>query len=142
VINEMANTVTAFAYDPQAGKLTEVQTISTLPKDFTGTSYTAEVVAHPNGKFLYGSNRGHDSLAVFRIDESTGKLTAQSHASTQGKSPRNFAVDPTGGWVLAANQGTNNVVVLRVNASTGDLESTGQSQMVGAPVCVRFVPVD
>jgi 6-phosphogluconolactonase len=142
VINELANTVTAFAFDVQSGKLSEMQVISTLPADFTGTSYTAEVVAHPSGKFLYGSNRGHDSLAVFRIDEATGKLAAQGQVSTGGKTPRNFNIDPTGQWVLAANQGTGNVVVLKVDMSTGNLSATDQSINVGAPVCVRFVAVE
>lgn len=142
VINEMANTVTAFAYDAQTGKLTEIQTISTLPSDFTGTSYTAEVVVHPSGKFVYGSNRGHDSLAVFQVDEATGTLMAKGQVLTGGKTPRNFNVDPTGQWILAANQGTNNVTVFRVDQTSGDLAPTGQSITVGAPVCVRFVAVE
>lgn len=142
VINEIANTVTAFAYDAKAGTLTETQTISTLPENFTGTSHTAEVVVHPSGKFLYGSNRGHDSLAMFQIDGVTGKLTARGQVSTGGKTPRNFNVDPTGNWVLAANQGTNNVVVLRVDPQVGGLTATEQGQPVPAPVCIRFVVLD
>jgi 6-phosphogluconolactonase len=142
VINELANTVTAFAFDGSSGTLTEIQTISTLPADFVGTSYTAEVVVHPSGKFLYGSNRGHDSLAIFRIDEATGRLTAQGQVSTGGKTPRNFNVDPTGQWVLAANQGSNSVVVFQVDQATGQLTPNGQTQTVGAPVCIRFVPVE
>jgi 6-phosphogluconolactonase len=138
VINEMANTVTAFAFDAAKGSLTETQTITTLPQDFTGTSYTAEVVAHPSGKFLYGSNRGHDSLAVFQID-AAGKLTAAGHVSTGGKTPRNFNVDPTGKWVLAGNQGSGTVTVFAVNQDTGILTPTGQSIAVGSPVCVRFL---
>lgn len=139
VINELANTVTAFSFNPQTGKLTEIQTISTLPEGFTGTSHTAEVVVHPSGKFVYGSNRGHDSLAIFRVDGATGKLTAAGHVPTGGKTPRNFNVDPTGKWVLAGNQGTNTVTVFRVDPETGGLTPTGQSIAVGAPVCIRFV---
>ena len=142
VINEIANTVTAFKYDPNAGTLTVIESLTTLPADFTGTSHTAEVVVHPSGKFLYGSNRGHDSLAVFAIDTKTGKLTAKGQVPTGGKTPRNFNVDPTGRWVLAANQGTNNVTVFRVDAETGMLSSTNQSLAVSAPVCIRFVAVD
>lgn len=138
VINEMANTVTAFNFDAAKGSLTEFQTITTLPKDFTGTSYTAEVVVHPSGKFLYGSNRGHDSLAVFQID-SEGKLSPVGHVPTGGKTPRNFNVDPTGKWVLAGNQGSGTVTVFAVNQDTGMLTPTGQSINVGAPVCVRFL---
>ena len=96
VISEMANTVTVFAYDPNYGALTEIQTITTLPQDFKGKSYTAEVQVHPSGKFVYGSNRGHDSIAIFKVDPGTGKLTAAGHEPTLGKNPRNFAIDPTG----------------------------------------------
>lgn len=140
VINELANTVTAFAYDAEKGVLTEIQTINTLPADFTGTSYTAEVVAHPSGKFLYGSNRGHDSLAVFQID-AAGKLTAAGHVPTGGKTPRNFNVDPTGKWILAGNQGSGTVTVFAVDQGTGMLTPTGQSINVGAPVCLRFLAI-
>ena len=96
VINEMANTVIALAYDADKGSLTEIQTISTLPADFKGTSYTAEVQVHPSGKFLYGSNRGHNSIAIFAIEPETGKLSTVGFEPTQGKNPRNFAIDPTG----------------------------------------------
>ena len=104
VISEMANTVTAFDYDAAKGTLTGIQTISTLPADFHGKSYTAEVQVHPSGKFVYGSNRGHDSIAIFAVDPATGKLTAAGHQSTLGKNPRNFALDPTGHYLLAENQ--------------------------------------
>lgn len=142
VINELANTVTVFRFDAQSGQLTPLQTITTLPADFQGTSHTAEVVVHPSGRFLYGSNRGHDSLAIFQIDESTGQLTARGHVSTEGKTPRNFQVDPTGQWILAANQATHNVVVLKVDLASGQVKSTGQSVEVPSPVCVRFVQMD
>ncbi|HZW34038.1 MAG TPA: lactonase family protein [Isosphaeraceae bacterium] len=140
VINEMANTVTAFAYDPAKGSLTEIQTISTLPEDFKGRSYTAEVVAHPSGKFLYGSNRGHDSIAIFTIDASTGRLSPAGFEPTQGKNPRNFALDPTGTYLLAENMESNSIVVFRIDPQTGALRPTGQTVAVSKPVCIRMIP--
>jgi 6-phosphogluconolactonase len=139
VINELANTVTAFAYDPDAGSLKEIQVISTLPEGSRGTSYTAEVQVHPSGKFLYGSNRGHNSIAVFAID-GDGKLTAAGHEPTQGKTPRNFGIDPTGRYLLAANQDSDSIVVYRIDAKTGALKPTGAKVSVPMPVCVKFMP--
>lgn len=141
VINEMGNTVTAFSYDPAKGTFKEIQAIPTLPKDFTGKSYTAEVVAHPSGKFLYGSNRGHDSIAIFAVDPDSGKLTAAGHEPTKGKTPRNFAIDPTGTYLLAENQGSGTIVVFRIDAKTGALKQVGDPVSVPGPVCVRFAPV-
>lgn len=138
-INELDSTVTAFAYDAQRGALETLQSVSTLPEGFDGKSTTAEVQVHPSGKFLYGSNRGHDSIALFTIDQASGKLTPAGHTPTGGKTPRNFAVDPTGRWLLAANQDSDNVTVFRINQEDGSLEPTGQSVEVGAPVCVKFV---
>lgn len=138
VINELASTVAAYAYDPQRGSLTQIQSLSTLPADFKGNNTTAEVQVHPSGKFLYGSNRGHDSIAVFTIDESTGKLTPAGHVSTQGKTPRNFGIDPTGTFLIAANQATDNLVVFRIDPKTGGLTPTGNTASVGSPVCVKF----
>ena len=140
VINELANTVTVFQVDPDHGTLKTIQDVSTLPTDFTGTSYTAEVVVHPTGKFVYGSNRGHDSIAVFAVDGKTGKLTPRGHQLTQGKTPRNFAIDPTGTFLLAENQGSNTIVVFKIAPATGILSSTGHTLDVPVPVCVRFVP--
>jgi 6-phosphogluconolactonase len=137
-VNEMANTVTAFAFDANRGSLQEIQTITTLPADFKGTSYTAEVVMHPSGKFLYGSNRGHDSLAIFKVDQSTGKLTAAGYQSTAGKTPRNFAIDPSGTWLLAENMDSGTIVVFKIDPQTGGLQTTGQPLEVSSPVCVRF----
>lgn len=142
VINELLSTITAFRYDPDAGVLTELQTISTLPADFKGENTTAEVQVHPSGKFLYGSNRGHNSIAMFTIDERTGELEPIGHQSTQGKTPRNFGVDPTGQYLLAANQDSDTVVAFRVNADSGKLEPTGQVLDVPMCVCVKFVPLD
>ncbi|QDU93868.1 lactonase family protein [Lignipirellula cremea] len=140
VINEIDNTVTAFAFDAKSGELTTLQSITTLPADYTETSHTAEIRVHPSGKFLYGSNRGHDSLAIFTIDEATGKLTAAGHQSTMGSAPRNFNIDPTGQLLLVANQRTNNVVVFRIDQKTGQLTPTGVDIEVPSPVCVRFRP--
>jgi 6-phosphogluconolactonase len=139
VINEIANTVTAFSYDGGRGSLQEIQTITTLPQGYKETSHTAEVVVHPFGKFLYGSNRGHDSIAIFAIDAATGKLTAGGHQPTGGKTPRNFTVDPTGAWLLAENQGSGTIVVLKIDPKTGGLSPTAHKLEVGSPVCIRYV---
>jgi 6-phosphogluconolactonase len=140
VINEMANTVTAFAYDPDNGALVEIQTISTLPAGFRGRSHTAEVRVHPTGKFLYGSNRGHDSIAIFAIDPTTGKLTSAGFEPTQGRNPRNFAIDPTGALLLAENQGSNTIVVFRIDPQSGALKPTGQTVKIAKPVCIKMIP--
>jgi 6-phosphogluconolactonase len=140
VINEMASTVTAFTYDAEKGALTEIQTITTLPADFKGKSYCAEVQVHPSGKFLYGSNRGHDSLAIYTIDDQTGKLTPTGHAKTGGKTPRNFRIDPAGKYLLAANQSSDSVIVFSIDESTGALKPTGSKVTIGAPVCIKFLP--
>ena len=105
VVNELRFTVTVFAYSWKEGSLTELQTASTLPKDFAGTSTCAEIAVHPNGRFLYAANRGHDSIAVFVIDRRNGTIIVQEQAPTQGRIPRHFAIDQTGVWLLAANQG-------------------------------------
>lgn len=140
VINEMANTVTAFAYDAGRGALKEIQTQATLPADFKGTSHTAEVQVHPSGKFVYGSNRGHDSIAVFTVDAATGRLAPGGQVSTRGKTPRNFGIDPTGAWLLAANQGSDTIVVFKIDPATGGLTPTEHSVSVPKPVCVKFAP--
>jgi 6-phosphogluconolactonase len=143
VINEMKCTMTAFSYDPERGELKEVQNLSTLPEGETvQPNYsTAEVEAHPSGRFLYGSNRGHHSIVVFGIDEKTGRLTSIENASTQGKTPRSFGIDPTGNYLLAANQDSDSIVVFRIDQKTGRLTSAGTSIEVGKPVCVVFVPL-
>lgn len=141
VINEMLSTLTVFRVGSGGGRLEEVQTVGTLPAGFSGGSSTAEVVVHPSGRFVYGSNRGHDSLAVFSADLATGRLTPKGHVATGGKTPRNFSIDPTGKTLWAANQGTDNIVVFKVDAETGALERTGQDLKVGMPVCVRFLRV-
>ena len=139
VINELDSTVTAFRYDPAEGSLAEIETVTTLPEDFEGENSTAEVVVHPNGKFLYGSNRGHNSIAVYAIDSSSGKLTAIEYVSTGGSWPRNFCVDPTGQFLLAANQKSDNVKVFRIDPQSGKLEPTLHAVDVPSPSCVRFL---
>ena len=138
VINELKQTVTAFRYRAKHGRLQALQTISTVPHPVDGNS-TAEVLVHPSGKFLYGSNRGHNSIAIFRIDEKTGKLTALGHEPTRGEIPRNFGIDPTGQFLLAANQRSNNVAVFRINRDTGKLTFTGNEIKLSKPVCVRMI---
>ncbi|MEO6808900.1 MAG: lactonase family protein [Isosphaeraceae bacterium] len=142
LINEMKSTVTVFNYDPEQGVLTETQTISTLPEGFDGVSWTAEVQVHPSGKFLYGSNRGHDSIAVFAIDPQSGKLSTVAHEPTLGKNPRHFGIDPSGRTLLAANQDSDNIVVFRINPETGRLQPTGQQVEIPKPVCVKMIPIN
>ena len=141
VINEILCTATAFAYDAERGRLTERQTISTLPDGVAvKPEYsTAEIQVHPSGKFVYGSNRGHDSIAVFAVDEGQGTLRYVENQSTQGKTPRGFGIDPTGRYLLAGNQDSHTVVIFRIDPRTGRLTATGQKLEVGSPVCVKFV---
>lgn len=138
VINELDSTITVFRYTDITGGLDTIQAISTLPKGFEGRSHCADIHVHPTGKFVYGSNRGHDSIAIFTVDQTTGKLTANGHQSTSGSVPRNFAIDPSGSFLLAANQNTDNVVVFRINLATGQLSPTGYELTVPTPVCLRF----
>jgi 6-phosphogluconolactonase len=144
VCNEMKSSVTAFAYDAERGTLTELQTITTLPADKQGLAgnSTAEIQVHPSGKFLYCSNRGHDSLAIFQIDPATGKLTAAGYQSTLGRTPRNFGIDPTGKYILACNQGSDTVAVFQVDQTTGALSQVGEPIAVPVPVCVKFLAVE
>ncbi|MBN2593887.1 MAG: lactonase family protein [Sedimentisphaerales bacterium] len=139
IINEMGGTITAFAYEPTSGILTEIQNISALPDDFAGSNSCAEVRVHPNGRFLYGSNRGHDSIAVYRIDPAKGTLTFIEHEKADIKTPRNFNIDPTGKFCLVANQGADTVVVFKIDQKTGALEPTGHKISIGRPVCICFL---
>jgi 6-phosphogluconolactonase len=139
LINEIASTIVALAWDSAHGTLTPFQTSTTLPAGFTGTSTCAELEIHPGGKFLYGSNRGHDSLAVFAIDQDTGRLTPVEQVSSGGKTPRNFAFDPTGRWIVLTNQDSSNAVVFRVDATSGHLTPTGDPVSVPSPFCERFL---
>jgi len=140
VISEIAATLTAFAYDAERGRLEELQTLSTLPQDFSGIKSCAEIQVHPSGKFVYASNRGHDSIAVFAVDAGSGKLRFVECQSSQGKTPRFFAIDPTGRWLLAENQDSDTIVVFRVDADSGLLSPVGETVSVGSPVCAVFSP--
>lgn len=143
VINEMKLTVTAFAYDPRKGVLKELQTISTVPAGIKTDGFsTAEVQVHPSGKFLYGSNRGHDSIAMFSIDQATGKLTSLGQQPTGGKTPRNFGIDPSGAYLLAENQDSGTIVVFHIDPKTGKLSPAGHQIEVPMPVCAKFMTVD
>ena len=142
VINELQSTLTSFKYDSERGVLSEVQTVTTLPEDFQGQNSTAEVVVHPSGKFVYGSNRGHHSIAVFQVDEETGVLTASGHVSSGGETPRNFALDQSGRYMFSANQGTHRVVVMQIDSKTGLPLETGLSIDVPNPVCIRTRNLD
>jgi 6-phosphogluconolactonase len=137
VINEMLMNISAISIGNESGRI--MQTISTLPGPTEKGFSTAEVVVHPNGKFVYGSNRGHNTIASFSVDPASGQLKAIDHTSTQGKTPRNFAIDPSGKFLIAANQDSDNIVVFRLDANTGKLTSTGTSHEVVMPVCVRFL---
>jgi len=141
VINELDCTVTVFGRDGGTGALTEVQTLSTLPPGvaFERGFSTAEIALHPSGAFLYGSNRGHDSLTVFAVDPSSGKLTYVANTPTGGKTPRGFGIEPGGAYLLAGNQNSDSVVVFKIERATGKLTPTGTPIAVGAPVDVKFV---
>ncbi|MFK8112993.1 MAG: lactonase family protein [Rubripirellula sp.] len=143
VINEMNLTVTAFQLNQKTGALTTLQTLSTLPPGESkqpGQS-TAEVQVSPSGRFLYGSNRGHNTIVAYRINESTGLLTYLENQSTGGGVPRNFGIDPTERFLLAENQKDNTVVVLRIDSETGMLSPAGTTADVPTPVCAKFLPV-
>jgi 6-phosphogluconolactonase len=138
VINELDMTVTAFTYDAGKGKLTTLQTMSTIPGSVEKGYSTAEVVVHPTGKFLYGSNRGHNTIAAFTIAKD-GKLTRVGNQGHNIKTPRNFNLDPTGKYLLVGSQDGDRIVVFRVDMKTGELEPTGEEAEVPMPVCLRFV---
>ena len=142
VINELNSTVTVFRYDVGKGSLHEERTVSTLPDRFAGESTTAEVLVSSDGRYLYGSNRGHDSVAIFAIDEMTGRLLLVEHQETLGKTPRNFAFEPSGRWLLAANQNSHSLVTFQVDRVSGRLAPTGQVLRIPEPVCVRFAGID
>ncbi|PKL88668.1 MAG: 6-phosphogluconolactonase [Ignavibacteriae bacterium HGW-Ignavibacteriae-2] len=139
VINELNSTVTVFGFNSMNGQLSEIETYSTLPIEFTGESFCADIHIHPNGKFLYGSNRGHNSIVTYEIDEFTGKLKFLETKSTEGVWPRNFTLDPTGNFLLVANQRSNNVTVFKINPLTGLLNFTGISENIPSPVCLLFL---
>jgi 6-phosphogluconolactonase len=138
-ISELDSTLTSFNYNGSNGTLAHIETVSTLPSDFSGASYCADVHISASGRFLYGSNRGHNSIVVFEIDPRTGKLTLVEHVSTQGDWPRNFVLDPHGTVLLVANQRSDNVVSFSIDRDTGRLRPTGVIEQIPSPVCLKFV---
>lgn len=139
VLSEMASSVTVFSYKAKTGSFSALQTVSTLPNDYSGPKEAAEIAVHPSGKYLYTSNRGHDSIAVFSIDQKKGTLKSLGQVLTGGKTPRHFAIDPTGTYLLAENQESNNIVVFHIDPASGGLTPTGQTVEVPSPVCLTFV---
>ena len=141
VNNEMASTLTAYSYDPGSGAMSQLQTVSTLPEGFDKSkNSTAELAVRPDGQFAYVSNRGHNSIAIFRIDPQSGRLTPAGHQSTQGKTPRGFGIDPSGEFLVAGNQDSDTVVVFRIDGASGALTPTGPATAVPSPVSVTFLP--
>ena len=137
--NEMTSRVTGFAVNPTTGALNPTQTISTLPADHDGPNSTAQILTSKDGRFLYVSNRGHDSIAMFTVDQETGTLTAMGYQSTMGQTPRNFNIDPSGRFLVAANQRSDTLAVFRIHPETGHLEDTGHRAAIPTPVCVQFL---
>src|SRR5215213_3664056 len=138
-ISELDSTLTSFKYDDDDGTLKQIETVSTLPVDFKGVSYCADVHIHQSGKFLYGSNRGHNSIVVFRIDRGNGKLKLVEHVWTQGDWPRNFVIDPYGQFLFVANQRSDNVVTFSIDQETGHLELMRFFEEIPSPVCLKFL---
>jgi len=138
VLNELDSTLAVYAYDSQNGELTHKQLLSTLPSDFTGNSTTAEIALHRSGRFLYCSNRGHDSIAAYAIDQTSGLLTLVGWTPTGGERPRYFGLDPSGTFLYACNESSDNIVTFRVDPATGALSPTGQSVETGSPVTIVF----
>lgn len=139
VLGEINSTVTVFA--KESGSLRAIQSVSTLPVGFSGRNDTAEIELHANGKFLYASNRGRDSIVVYSVDPEQGTLNQIADIPTGGKEPRNFAIDPSGHFLLAENQNTNTIVEFRIDPSTGNLTPTGETLSVPSPVCLAFLAV-
>jgi 6-phosphogluconolactonase len=139
VLSEMDSSVTVFSYQAKNGAFSPLETISAVPKDYAGRKEAAEIAVHPSGKFLYTSNRGHDSIAIFEINPAKGTLKSLGQVLSGGKTPRHFAIDPTGMYLLAENQESNNIVVFHIDPATGNLTPTGQTIEVPSPVCITFV---
>ena len=138
VITELLNTIIAYSYNESNGQLVELQTVSALPDGYSDTSYCSDIHIHPSGTFLYGSNRGHDSIVVFAIDPQTGKLSFVDHTPTQGNFPRGFALDPTGRFLLAANENSGTVLTFSIDQNSGKLTPTGQVTEIPKPTCFVF----
>jgi 6-phosphogluconolactonase len=140
VVNELNSTVTAFRYDANAGALHEVQTVSTLPEHFTGANTCAEVDVHPSGKWLYASNRGHNSVVLFNIDSSKGTLTYVEEQGTGGSTPRHFGIEPAARYLAVGNQNSDTILVARIDAGNGRLKPSGIFAQAPSPVCIKFLP--
>ncbi len=138
IINELASTITTCAWDREAGTLHALDTITTLPRRFDGRNSCAEILIGPSGNVVYGSNRGHDSIAILAIDPTDGTLIPHGHVASGGANPRNFTIDPSGNYLLVAHQDSDTIVTFRIDASTGDLMATGQTTNVPSPVCIAF----
>jgi 6-phosphogluconolactonase len=141
VINELGSSITVFHWDHVAGILSEVETITTLPPGHKADNTGADIHVHPSGKFVYASNRGHDSIAIYAVSENGRKLTLRAHEPTQGKSPRGFVIDPTGTILLVANQESNTVIAFRINPNTGKLRPTGSVNEMPSPACIKVIPL-
>lgn len=142
VLHEMGSTITAYSFDSTSGELKPLQTISSIPKTFTKLDESAEIQVAPSGKFLYASNRGHDSIAVFAIDPAKGTLTLVEYVPTKGESPRSFEIAPGGSLLLAANEKSDNIVLFHVDAHSGRLTPTGKVLDISQPVCIKFARVE
>jgi 6-phosphogluconolactonase len=140
VVCEMGSSVVVFSYDHLNGALKPIQTISTLPSDFSGKDNSAEIGMDHSGRFLYASNRGNDSITVFKVDQQNGTLAKIQVVPTQGKIPRNFVIDPTGQYLVAANQNSDDMVVFKINQSTGELTPADQTLQIPSPVSILFIP--
>jgi 6-phosphogluconolactonase len=142
VLSELKSVITVFSHDPSTGSLKPIQTVSTLPPGYSGENAPAEIEMDKAGKFVYASNRGHDSIAVFAVDEQSGKLKQVQIVPTQGKEPRGMQIDPTGKWMFVGNQKSNQFVIFRIDPKTGQLSPTGQAFDVPTPVAFQFVPAE
>lgn len=140
-INEMASTLNAFDYDPASGALQVTQSVTSRGSGGEPGNSTAEILVHPSGKFVYGSNRGDDTLAIFAVDPVSGKLSVVGHHPTGGKTPRSFGIDPTGKYLIAANQNSDSLVVFQIDPTSGRLAPVGKPVEVPSPVCVKFLPI-
>jgi 6-phosphogluconolactonase len=138
VVNERQSSLSCYRYDANTADINLVQTIPTIPADYAMNNSPADVHVHPNGTFVYSSNRGHNSIAIFRIDEATGRMTLVDIVSTQGSTPRGFNFEPGGRFLFAANQGTGSIVTFAVDGESGRLAPTGAKVDVPRPVCVQF----
>jgi len=142
IINELNSTITSCSYTLNNAGLTEVMTVSSLPSDFQGDNSCADIHVSPDGAFLYGSNRGHDSIVIYKINQNSGKLEYVDHQNVKGETPRNFMIDPTGKFLLVANQNTNNIVVFKIDQENGKLKSNGVEVEVSKPVCLKMIAIE